>query len=59
METTFLNLTVTVEAASPADAYAQLCTALATIECNWQTDAYTTDGTPDEQRSTEELFPPG
>jgi hypothetical protein len=57
METTFLNVTITVTAGTPKEAYERLCSALGNLECDWNTDTFTTDESPDDSRSTEELFP--
>lgn len=59
MDVTFQNVTITVTADTPQDAYTALCEALAPFE--YSTDTYTRheeDGVePTEERDTTELFP--
>jgi len=57
METTFNNVTITVVAADPAEAYTRLCNALGAIDCEWTTDTYTTHDATDGFISTKGLFP--
>lgn len=60
METTFHNLTVTVEAHTAKAAYTKLCNLMAMggPSISWTTDTYTTDQRrPSRYRPTSELFP--
>jgi hypothetical protein len=66
METTFHNVTITIEADSPREAYGLLCKALGSLGdgfvkcCEWQTDTYQTvteDGVESEDADSSELFP--
>lgn len=59
MDVTFQNVTITVTADTPQDAYTALCEALAPFE--YSTDTYTLceddRAEPMEDRDTAELFP--
>ena len=57
METTFQNVTITVTAATPQEAYTKLCDALGKTDCDWLTDTFVTDEAPETDRDTSELFP--
>ena len=66
METTFHNVTITIEADSPREAYSLLCQALGSLGdgfvkcCEWQTDTYSTvsaDDVVSEEADSSELFP--
>lgn len=57
METTFLNVTITIPAIDSAEAYARLCSALARIGAEWVTDTFSTDASPDRERPTSDLYP--
>lgn len=58
-ETTFHNVTITIEAETPRAAYDKLCALLHddnyTVE--YTTDVFTTDADPHHERSTTELWP--
>jgi hypothetical protein len=54
-ETSFQNVTITIQAATPREAYEKLCTALASIDAEWTTDTFSVDG--GEDRCTSELWP--
>ena len=54
-ETNFQNVTITIQAATPREAYEKLCTALASIDAEWTTDTFFVDGSGD--RCTSELWP--
>lgn len=62
MEVTFSNVTITLTANTPAEAYTLLCNTLATEpSCEWQTDTFDTngaDGNLDPFRDVSELYPP-
>lgn len=58
---TFHNVTITVPAETPEDAYTLLCNALGSImarriHADWHTDTFSV-GDETEQRPTDELFP--
>ncbi len=53
-ETSFQNVTITIQAATPREAYEKLCTALASIDAEWTTDTFSIDG--GEDRCTSELW---
>lgn len=65
METTFHNVTITIEAENPKAAYAKLCEVFAPLtakeELEYTTDTYTTNTVEetllDNDRETAELFP--
>jgi hypothetical protein len=62
MDVTFDNVTITVQADSPEEAYTALCNALGASSTfiDWQTDTFDTrgaDGNFDRCRDTSELFP--
>jgi hypothetical protein len=61
MEVVFSNITVTVDAPTPAEAYALLCAGLGSIpESEFITDTFDTkgaDGDLDNFRNTSELWP--
>jgi hypothetical protein len=54
-ETSFENVTITIQAPNSRLAYDRLCTALAGIEAEFTTDTYCVDG--GESRCTSELWP--
>ena len=54
-ETSFQNVTIAIQAATPREAYEKLCTALASIDAEWTTDTFSVDGS--EDRCTSELWP--
>jgi hypothetical protein len=54
-ETSFQNVTIAIQAATPRGAYEKLCTALASIDAEWTTDTFSVDGS--EDRCTSELWP--
>jgi hypothetical protein len=54
-ETSFQNVTITIQAATPREAYEKLCMALASIDAEWTTDTFSVDG--GENRCTSELWP--
>ena len=57
METTFHNVTITIEATTPKEAYTKLCNLLGSRDgVEWMTDFYTV-ANGDTQASTLELFP--
>lgn len=61
MDTTFHNVTITIDAEAPRAAYDMLCNALGTIELcgigiEWNTDTYSTES-EQAQRPTTDLFP--
>ena len=51
-ETSFQNVTITIQAATPRESYEKLCTALASIDAEWTTDTFSVDG--GEDRCTSE-----
>ena len=61
METTFHNVTITIVADTPKEAYSLLCQSLGSLGdgfakcCEWQTDKYSVDG--GEEADTSDLFP--
>jgi hypothetical protein len=55
VETSFQNVTITIQAATPRKAYEKLCAALASIDAEWTTDTFSVDGS--EDRCTSELWP--
>ena len=59
METTFLNVTLTIEAKNPKLAYKKLCDGLVKglPSVEWTTDTYFTSDAAMDTRSTVELFP--
>lgn len=59
METTFHNLTITIDAKTPQDAYDKLCQLLADHGMEFTTSTFSTydHGEEGEERDTEELFP--
>ena len=60
METTFIDVAITIKAKSAKAAYTKLCNLLAKGDPNigWNTERYITGNQLwDEARSTEELFP--
>ena len=54
-ETSFQNVTITIQAATPREAYEKLCTALASIDAEWTTDTFSVDR--GEDSCTSELWP--
>jgi hypothetical protein len=54
-ETSFQNVTITIQAPTSREAYEKLCTALASIDAEWTTDTFSVDG--GEDRCTSELWP--
>jgi hypothetical protein len=56
VEITFHSVTITIEAKSPREAYAQLCSALGKLESEWETRMYSTDD--GQAGPTTDLFPP-
>jgi transposase-like protein len=54
-ETSFQNVTITIQTATPREAYEKLCTVLASIDAEWTTDRFSVDG--GEDRCTSELWP--
>jgi putative lipoic acid-binding regulatory protein len=54
-ETSFQKVTITIQAATPREAYEKLCAALASIDAEWTTDTFSVDGS--EDRCTSELWP--
>ena len=54
-ETSFQKVTITIQTATPREAYEKLCTALASIDAEWTTDTFSVDGS--EDRCTSELWP--
>jgi hypothetical protein len=55
-ETSFENVTITIQSVTPREAYDKLCAALGTIDgVDWTTDTYCIDG--GESNSTSELWP--
>jgi hypothetical protein len=54
-ETSFQNVTIAIQAATPREAYEKLCTTLASIDAEWTTDTFSVDGS--EDRCTSELWP--
>ena len=54
-ETSFQNVTITIQAATPGEAYEKLCTVLASIDAEWTTDTFSIDDCVD--RYTSELWP--
>ena len=54
-ETSFQKVTITIQAATPREAYEKLCTALASIDAEWTTETFSVDGS--EGRCTSELWP--
>ncbi len=56
--TTFHNLTVSIRAKTPKEAYTKLCNALDKVEGDWWSDTYSVNDNGD-QRETTELFPEG
>lgn len=63
MRTTFDNVSITIEAPTPKEAYTLLCNTLGAVEgMDWVTDTYDThgaDGNDDTYRDTSVLFPDG
>jgi len=60
LDVTFYNVTITVSADDAPGAYAALCTALGTIDCDWMTTTFTTtsdDGAESEHTETDVLWP--
>lgn len=58
METTFHNVTITIDAANPTEAYRKLCELFETIKgAEYATDTFTTDNAPDRHRNTSTLWP--
>jgi hypothetical protein len=55
VETTFYNLTLTIAAPTPANAYRLMCEALGTIDCEWMSDTYATEA-GGEARPAHELW---
>jgi hypothetical protein len=55
-DVTFHNVTITINAQTPAEAYETLCNALSNLNCEWTSDTFSTDN-DDDRRDTEELFP--
>jgi hypothetical protein len=49
-ETSFQNVTIAIQAATPREAYEKLCTALASIDAEWTTDMFSVDGGEDPSR---------
>jgi hypothetical protein len=47
-------VTITIQAATPREAYEKLCTAFASIDGEWTTDTFSVDG--GEDRCTSELW---
>lgn len=56
VDVTFHNVTVTVNAKDPKQAYALLCEALSNIECEYYTDTYEVES---KSGSVRELWPDG
>lgn len=59
MDTTFHNVTITIQATSSRKAYDELCDALHTVGADrieWTTDTYSTE-TEQAERPTSDLFP--
>jgi hypothetical protein len=54
-ETSFQNVTIAIQAATPREAYEKLCTALASIDAEWTTDTFSVDR--GEDSCTSELWP--
>jgi hypothetical protein len=54
-ETSFQNVTITIQAPTSRAAYEKLCAALASIDAEWTTDTFLVDGS--EGRCTSELWP--
>ena len=54
-ETSFQNVTITIQAPTSREAYDKLCTVLASIDAEWTTDTFFVDG--GEERCTSELWP--
>ena len=54
-ETSFQKVTITIQAATPREAYEKLCAALASVDAEWTTDTFSVDG--GEDRCTSELWP--
>jgi hypothetical protein len=63
VETTFHNVTITIEADSPEEAYELLCKSLGQLGdgfvkcCEWQTDTYSTDEDADAVNDCAQLYP--
>ena len=60
LDVTFHNVTITVLADDGPSAYAALCAALGTLDCEWITNTFTvtTDGgTVSDPESTDVLWP--
>jgi hypothetical protein len=53
-ETSFQNVTITIQAPTSREAYDKLCTVLASIDAEWTTDTFFVDG--GEDRCTSELW---
>jgi hypothetical protein len=53
-ETSFQNVTITIQTVTPREAYEKLCTVLASIDAEWTTDTFSVDG--GEDRCTSELW---
>ena len=54
-ETSFQNVTITIQVAPPREAYEKLCTVLASIDAEFTTDTFCVGG--GEDRCTSELWP--
>src|ERR1039458_2894941 len=54
-ETSFQNVTITIQVATPREAYEKLCTVLASIDAEWTTDTFSVGG--GEDHCTSELWP--
>jgi hypothetical protein len=54
-ETSFQNVTITIQAPTSRESYDKHCTALASIDAGWTTDTFFVDG--GEERCTSELWP--
>ena len=54
-ETSFQNVTITIQGPTSREAYDKLCTVLASIDAEWTTDTFSVDG--GEDRCTSELWP--
>jgi hypothetical protein len=60
LDVTFYDVTIPVSADDAPRAYAALCTALGTIDCEWITTTFTTttdDGAASEHTATDVLWP--
>lgn len=61
LDVTFHDVTITVNADDGPHAYAALCAALGTIDCEWITTTFTItteDGAVSEPEETNVLWPP-